>query len=319
MIFEDLLQSVEEAGYILRKVKAPSRRWIWESVVDYPKPALPTIWRKEGEKWILREEVRAQINEILDTYPKFDLLQIGDQIHITGSIGTNQYTPDADIDVHIVVDPGMFGDPEGIQREVFKFFIDADNRIEGHPVEVYLQYNPAQEMLSDAVYDYRSEEWVVGPKLVDPSYDPQEDFSGVLADVRAQASRADLGIGELRRDIVDYETIQQAIEGLPSREQKILLTKLQGKLVEIQQDIDTLLDLKKGWGLMRRKSSIPKDETEALQSVDLAKSWRDANFTFKMLNRYKYMRVIALLDGIVTGKTLDDETLDTIKSVTGIV
>jgi len=81
-----------------------------ESVIDFPKDGLcPEIWDEVidsdgvNEVWHLRPEVRAKIQEVFEhiveaTRQRFNIL------HITGSITSNSYTENADIDVHLLTD-----------------------------------------------------------------------------------------------------------------------------------------------------------------------------------------------------------------------
>lgn len=81
-----------------------------ESVIDFPKDGLcPEIWEKVisadgmNETWQLKDEAKLKILQfvikLLDTA---HLPSKCDAIHITGSITSNSYTENADIDIHFV-------------------------------------------------------------------------------------------------------------------------------------------------------------------------------------------------------------------------
>ncbi len=80
-----------------------------ESTIDFPRPGLDvSVWDKIGDSYVIKPDVKKIILDTLDKYIKINLRSIADSIHITGSIGTNQYVgsgPDAsDLDVHLVID-----------------------------------------------------------------------------------------------------------------------------------------------------------------------------------------------------------------------
>ena len=207
--------------------------------------------------------------------------------------------------------------PEEFQKDVFRFFRRDENivYVGEHNIEVFVQYNARQELLSEAVYDLLKDTWIKGPKIVPESYDPAEDFSDIFDDIRAQAGKADKELGELRRDIIDYDTITGAIKGMSGETQKRLVVKLQAKLSEIEADITDLKKTKLSWITLRRNSSLPVSEEEALEDIDLAKRWRDANATFKYLSRYRYMRIITVLEKLLSDNKIEPDEIDIMKSV----
>ncbi len=210
--------------------------------------------------------------------------------------------------------------PEELQKDVFKFFRQDENvvYIDTHNIEVYLQFNPKQELLAEAVYDLLLDKWIIGPKVVPESYDPYEDFSDVMSDVRELAKEADEELGELRRDIVDYDTIDGVIKNLSGDTKQRLLTKLRDKLFEIEADIETLKKLKLDWITLRRESSKPVSEEEALKDVETAKKWREANAIFKFLSRYRYIKVISKLEQMLSDKKLEPDEINIIRQMMGV-
>lgn len=283
---------------------------ICESTIDFPQKDLPlAIWAKTGDSYVLKANVAEIIFNTLRKYTQVNLREIADDIHITGSIGTNQYTEGddpADLDVHIVVDENKLENAAEVQADVFKFFRNDITYVSGHPIEVYLQYNPQQEMLAEAVYDIDTQEWVRGPKIVDSNYDPYDDFSDILDIVREMATEADVGLGELKRDAIDYTTLVDALTTMTGDTKQNLLVKLHSKLDEIVDDIEMLKKLKGNWIEMRRDSS---------KGTGVEKTWRNANAKFKYLSRYKYMQTITVLEKMLSDNKLDSEEIDIIKNV----
>ena len=302
-----------------------------DSMVDFPRPDLDlSVWNKTDSHtsdgipgaYTLKPDVKKKILDTLDKYPDTKLIKIAarastaevdggidqsavPEIHVIGSICTNQYVDDSDIDVHIVVsqESKSFND-EYLQDAVNGWFKEESNKqfVGKHPIEVYLQFNPNQELLADGVYHLMTGEWIKGPKVVPNGYNPYEDFSHVFDDVRSTVQGVDLMLGELKRDVIDYETIKTAITRLPKKERGDLKAALEAKLEEIEQDIQGLYKKRKDLAKSRELASQPKTPEEALKSAELTKEWRDKNAAFKFVARYQYMRVIKELESL-----LDDE------------
>ena len=296
-------------------------RSVRESTIDFPQSSLDmAIWDKTNDSYKIKPSVKKIILDTLKKYTKINLEEMADEIHVTGSSGTNQYLSDTDLDIHLVVDENKIDNSAAVQGEVFKFFRQDENivHIGQHPIEVYLQFNPKQELLSEALYNLLTDKWIIGPKILPESYDPYDDFSDVLDDVKELAEEADEELGELRRDMVDYDTIGGAIENLSGDSQQRLLTKLRDKLYEIESDIETLKRIKLSWINLRRESSKPVSEEEALKDVKVAKRWRDANAIFKFLSRYKYIRVISKLEQMLDDNKLEPDELNVIRQMMGV-
>ncbi|MHA1591102.1 MAG: hypothetical protein ACTSUP_01195 [Candidatus Heimdallarchaeaceae archaeon] len=292
-----------------------------ESIIDFPRKDLdPAIWDKVNGFYVIKPDVKKIILNTLDKYIKINLKETADEIHITGSIGTNTFTDDCDLDVHIVTNTNKIDNPEDVQGDVFKFFRSEENivYIKGHNIEVYLQFNPKQEFLAESCYDLTNDVWIKGPKIVPESYDPYTDFSDILGDVKELAKEADEEMGELHRDVVDYNTILSAVGNLSGGAKRRLLTKLKDKLYEIEDDIKRLKKQKLSWIQLRRESSLPVSEEEALKDVKVAKRFHEANAIFKFLNRYKYVLVISRLEKILDDKKIDQKEIDIIKDVMGV-
>jgi hypothetical protein len=306
-------------------------RDIKESSIDFPSEGLLLeIWDKtENGEYRLKKEVKEEILEILDQFENGVLLDLAEEIRIVGSICSNQYSDEADIDVHIVpkeeelakvLSTKEFTDVVTskdiqYQKKIIKWF--NENReeiggsIEGHPVEVYLQLNAIQDLMSVGVYDLMKDEWIKKPTLSPTDVSPYDSYAEIMDAISDTVKDADLLFGELKRDIIDYDTIHNAIDKVPKELRAKLKQHLEDKLKEIEQSIEELSKHKAEWAKNRRDSSAPLSSEEALQDAESAKKWEEANVVFKLLSRYKYLRVISDLeksikdDGEVTHDEMD--------------
>jgi hypothetical protein len=297
--------------------------FIKESSVDFPQPGLsPAVWGYGDNTYILREDVKRQIISHLDSYKDTFFRNVAQEIRIIGSICTNIYTDDADIDVHVVPDmkrlQQVIGnkDPEDEQKEIFKFFREKKPLFIGtHPVEVFLQLNPKQDLqFSAGVYDFVRDTWVKGPEIKSDIYNPYSVFKKPLEDVKNVVKDADLDIGELKRDTVDYEVIKKAISQLPTEKQGQLLDTLKGKLKEIEDDINSLYADRKEWIDRRHNASKVTGDEEDLEDIKLASKFAETNALAKFIDRYSYNKLIKELEQKV-GKEVDDNEVNIIKGI----
>lgn len=211
---------------------------------------------------------------------------------------------------------------EEFQDIVIKWFNEHRDEIKGfiadHPVEIYIQLDPKQDLMSDGCYNLLEDEWLVDPKIVPMDYDPYEDFSHIADDIRDAVESADVLLGELKRDVIDYDVIKQAMERMSGEDKEKLIQKLQDKLNEIEDDIETLYGKRKEWVDARRKASKPTTPEQALKDVGLAKKWRDTNAQFKFVNRYRYLKTIRDLQELLADEKITPEEVDKIKGIMGV-
>lgn len=294
-----------------------------ESAIDFPRGETlnTSVWDfkpADISRAKLKDVVKNKIFSTLDKFPEIgmqasivDLAAVDEDgnkmIHITGSIGTNQYKDDADIDVHIVIpEDSKYYNDKKFAKMVHDWFDDNRDKIDGYfenfPIEVYIQSNIYQEYLADACYNIISEQWLKGPKIVPEDYDPYEDYSGLFGQLRNELKGIDLQMGELKRDIIDYETIKQAIAKMSRETKKSFLDELRGKLEEIENGIKLLYNKRLELVKTRSLQSQPQSKEQAA-NPETKNKWREKNAEFKFIARYQYLRIIKELEQL-----LDDET-----------
>lgn len=298
------------------------RRVLSESLIDFARPGLsPHVWTFENGEYHLSSSASKKILSVLEQVPKNFILGIAAEIHIVGSITTNLYADDTDVDLHIAPrNPDRWSE-EDVDAVRVWFEQNRDSiggYIGTHPLEVYIQTNPNQDLLSEGVYDVKSHKWVKGPKVFSEDYNPYDDFSDIADEIRSSAEDADVLLGELKRDVIDYETITATLKKMSVEQRKKFLATLQGKLNEIEQDIEKLVSMKKEWIDARRSSSEPTSPEQAMEDVEMATKWRNSNAIFKFLSRYRYMKVIKDLGALVKGDDdLEADDVITIKRIIG--
>ena len=301
-------------------------RKFFESSVDFPSEDLPLdIWEKTDEGYILKPELKQKILDALDEYPDLNLLDLADKIHIVGSIGTNLYDEDADIDIHVTPDLSKLPtdnteELEQLQRDVMDWFKNErdvkDWYVNKHPFEVYLQLNPTQDYYSDTIYDLLEDKWLKPFKKYGIDYNPYKVYSDVFAELSKVVAPADGAIGELRRDVIDFNRLVDAIKKSPKEVKEQLQITVQGKLDELEADIEQLVQNKELWRSIRRRNSINLEDVEQdITSLTHSEAWNKDNFLFKMLDRYQYMTLVNDLKKLIDDKDLTEDDVPKIEEL----
>lgn len=126
----------------------------------------PRLWDDSEH---IRPEVHAKLMEIARDFQEF--LGVPDldvkDVTVSGSNAAYNYTPQSDIDLHLVIDL-----PEADRSEVYRELFDAKKfqynsihniRIGGYDVELYVQ-NPNQEHHSQGIYSLLNNNWISVPR-----------------------------------------------------------------------------------------------------------------------------------------------------------
>jgi Nucleotidyltransferase domain. len=153
-----------------------------ESILDKPKYGLdPDVWSAADGNYAptgaTRDKISKLVQSVLDRFSPEEM-----SVRIVGSITSNQYSEDSDVDVHFTF-PGLTEEnreeKNGELREWFSRYKDEnpeDSKIGTHPIEVYFQPNVFQDLMSVGCYDFVGNRWVVGPELKDAGFDPYSEF-----------------------------------------------------------------------------------------------------------------------------------------------
>jgi len=333
---EKIVDDIEEILIRLGKLPKESpytgiHKIVKESSIDFPRETLDlSVWNKKGDIYTIKPEVKGKILEIIKRYPDKDLLSVvakgrDDQltIYIMGSICTNQYVDDSDVDVHLQVSKksSLYNDLE-FQKNVSKWFFDRknlekiDSFVGKHPVELYIQYRFVRPQI-DSCYDLLRDIWLVKPKIVSLDFDPYDEYSDILDDVRSIVSNVDELLGELKRDVIDYEVIQEALKNLPKEYREPLLKKLKSKLQEIEDDILGLGRERHQWSVTRDKASAKLSKGTKASAKEI-EDWEEANAIFKFAVRYKCVKIIKELEKLIEDDEITSDEVSKVKSILGV-
>ena len=260
-----------------------------ESVLDQPQNDLcKEVWKKDKDgNYSLRPEAHQKISNIVNwIIEKFDL--DNPSVNITGSITSNSYSKDSDIDVHIY-SPSIPQDKADnynkqlriAYEETFKDSFSETDKIGSHPIEVYFQVNQLQDMMSVGCYDFLNKKWIVGPDFENIQFDPYSEYfdddmayvDGILTDMRNT-------IFEIYELCIVYKNSKDiAFKGEVAS--KILM--------KMKEAADLFDNMRK----MRTAYSTPISKEDALQKRS-SRKWKIADSSFKMMDKFGYLPIMKM-------------------------
>ena len=267
-----------------------------ESSIDYPvsEGLCPEIWDFDGKDYVIKPDIKQRALELVDILlAKYKVEAKG--VNVVGSICSNQYTDDGDVDVHIQVDlPEDSADALNKLRklETEKLFAGVDLMVgasKTHPLEFYFQSNIYADMGSCGCYDLMNDKWLSGPQLVDMEFDPYDEYESSWDEAFEMGSRAQTALFNLNKDLYKHGAILEQASNKDVYSNEDLMRVIGRRLEEakdaILDDIKEVAELKEEMVQVRRRAGLkPKDEKEA-EDMRTNKEWLTANSTFKFLQR----------------------------------
>jgi predicted nucleotidyltransferase len=149
----------------------------------------------------LKPEVKNKINEIVDEFLKefeeADVELAVQDIILTGSNASYNYTKDSDLDIHIVADVSKIEDTLKLHKVIYDAYKSAFNKkfeieLNKVPVELYVETQDTP-LVSNGIYSVINDEWVKEPtkedipevdqEAIDKAFKPWEKrYKALLAD-----------------------------------------------------------------------------------------------------------------------------------------
>lgn len=152
-------------------------------------------------------------------------------------------------------------------------------QIEGHPLELYFQQNPYQDMMSVGCYDFSKGIWLVGPELKPKDYDPYSQFYSKDMEYVKDV------IKDIRNIILEcYETaivIQNSQNGKFREEEYASLRE------KLKVGVNVFEKAKQ----CRKAFSSPTSVEDALAKRKSMK-WKIADSSFKLMDKFGYLGIL---------------------------
>lgn len=256
-----------------------------ESVLDRPREGLdPVVWSPDEDgSYVLSPEAREKVSRIVAWALKEFRIKLF-KASLTGSITSNQWKEDSDIDIHIVTPAVTEKNRERMNGDLRKRFAEFSEKnpekvkIGDHPIEVYFQPNEFQDLMSVGCYDVVDDKWLVGPELKPVDYDPVSDFWDEDMDlVEKVVKKAGEIVLRTWEECVAYK-LSENPEFRDERYSEIVENL--GKAKKLFDDLRAF----------RTRRSTPGSEEEA-KSMRGSREWDVAESAFKLLDKLGYLRI----------------------------
>lgn len=186
----------------------------------------PAIFTTDAK---LKPEVKDKINEIVDEFVKeFIEVEIDldiEDIILTGSNASYNYTADSDLDIHILADTSKIADTLNLYKVIYNAYKSAFNKnyeieLNGVPVEVYVETQDTP-LVSNGIYSVVNDEWVKEPTKEDI---PEVDQEAIDKAFKPWEKRYKALLSKITDDTKDESEIDKFIDSLYELRQEGLST-----------------------------------------------------------------------------------------------
>ena len=198
------------------------------------------IWTSEDT---LRPRIRKALMRIAEDFmDSLDIKVKIEDITFTGSLANYNYSPQSDIDLHVIVNFDKFKK----HKDLAKGYFDKSRRIwnnkhkitvKGYEVEVYVQ-DESEPHHSSGVYSIEKNDWIVVPLKISPNFDVDV--------VQKKAS-------DLMKRIDDALTEDSSLSILSRLKDKIVKMRSEGLEKEGETSTENLV-----FKVLRRKGYLQK-------------------------------------------------------------
>jgi hypothetical protein len=228
----------------------------------YNKTLCPDLW---DENQNLNPEVhKSLITVAKDFYKSIEFSEEPEDILILGSSVGYNWTPQSDIDLHILIDVERERIESDIAREylnglAFKWNTEHEIHIKGHKVEVYLQ-DINEENRSTGVFSLMENQWIRKPcpQRIDIDKEKvQSKFSSIQSKIDSYIESEDVEkLKALMKSIRNYREAGLSREGEFS-EENIVFKALRhsGELTRLKDAINDIYDIQRS---INESADLPK-------------------------------------------------------------
>jgi|TARA_R110002050_G_scaffold219655_5_gene355532 predicted nucleotidyltransferase len=255
-------------------------QFLFESSIDpVRKTYAPSVFADyEAQNPRLRSDIHEQIHSHILLIEEVAPVK---RYFIKGSILTKQYNEKADIDVFVQIKGTGCPRLEERIQEVWEKIDGIYAKNTTHPLQYYITTQDYDLGKTEAAYDVKNNKWLSNSP-------PRElEFSKYADELKSKLTRLDVGFGELKRDIIDYNVLQS----IPPEQLDGVDQKIRDKIKEVEYDIDLLINA---------YSEIKDARNDAfgldMSPDDIAeygrKTHMPGNVIFKFIERYHYLDML---------------------------
>src|SRR5579864_4530655 len=262
------------------------------NILDWPKPSLePAIWSEDNT---LKPEVKKFILDFISSFAQANNFKATDQwiteLKFVGSLTTNCWNSNSDMDIHIGVDLPKFVEverPEMSDKEASNYLDEIRKQVDQvkakvpgteHPTEIYFEteFTTHASQAFSGTYSVLEDKWLVEPHIVGQDFDISTLHPDLLNLAKETASELDAAFGEIKRDVADIKELNETINDCPAEQRSLFEKKLQKRLEDLESEIKELV-------------VIREDVAEKRKHYDAVS---EQEVRFKYLQKYFYMHVL---------------------------
>lgn len=264
-----------------------------ESVLDFPKSntLCKDVWDEKDGEYHLTEEAKKKIDNIVNWVIKeYDLTN--PSVRVIGSICSNTYKDDSDIDIHFSADNITKSNKDELNKEGREKFLEvfansSDGMIKNHPFEIYFQYNKYQDEMSVGCFDIKNDKWITGPEILEDDFNPySEYYDGImkrLSDVAEDVRSHILKCGEVATVVLNV------VDNVKDDDK--FLKRMSERMNEcINASKHLISDIKE----KRTLASEPTSSKSARQRRN-SEEWKIADSSFKFLDKLGYIATLVAI------------------------
>lgn len=167
----------------------------------------------------LKPDVKEKINEIVEEFLK-DFIEVEveltvQDIILTGSNASYNYTKDSDLDIHIIADTSKIEDTLNLHKVIYNAYKSAFNKkfeieLNKVPVEIYVETQDTP-LVSNGIYSVMNDNWVKEPVKEDI---PEVDQEAIDKAFKPWEERYNTLLNKITDDTEDESEIDKFIDEL---------------------------------------------------------------------------------------------------------
>ena len=288
--------------------------YVLESIIDIPRftyaPGVFDNANTSNPK--IKDSVLKLINDQVKDFKEYPVLKIA----LIGSILTKRYRNDADLDINILFDvPKEKQEDERVSLS--QKYLSAKNpkNIQGkkipgtkHPINFYFitdqETYDDQNKKADAVFDIEKNKFIKRPD------DFTFDTDLYVKEFERKVQELDVVKGELKRDIIDYDELQE----LKPNDILNLQDKINDKLEEIEDGIKDIIKVGDTVDTERRSAFDTDMSPDEIRTYGV-KNRLPKNVIYKMLEKYHYLKFYKKCKQILDDGKVTDAEINSLKEV----
>jgi len=293
------------------------------SIIDYPRRELDkSIWKIDDEELALQPNIKDDIADIVGSF--LDDLDLPEEsiidVLIYGSILTNQYNSQTDVDARILLDPkiisqyypGMTGDQlydvtmdtvHGVLLGNTKHPFNATIVVEGEKTE--LGQAPLGISDRDPVYSIKKEKVIHEGLGYDESFDPDKEFTKERVEVTEIMTKLDNLVQDAKTKAIDIEVLEDAVGQVSNSDQ--LIKKIEERLKSLNTTIQKMVS---------EYNSIKEERGRSYKEAPVDNRHKaPGNIREKFLEKYRYIDMLKKLKRLFKGGIDTSEVEDVAKTL----